>query len=91
MFLTFFTCLICNFRRILIDAGEPDKPQYISLLKTELSRRKAVLSDIFITHWHSDHVGGVPDVCREVTTGTLCHKMFCILKRLCEKQMKALK
>ncbi|KAH7886633.1 beta-lactamase-like protein [Phlebopus sp. FC_14] len=52
----------------LIDTGE-GKPEYIPLLESHLRRASADtdanlahVSDIIISHWHPDHVGGLPSV-----------------------------
>jgi glyoxylase-like metal-dependent hydrolase (beta-lactamase superfamily II) len=50
-------------KRILIDAGDPDKPDYVKLLNDTLKDLKASLSHILVTHWHNDHIGGVEGVC----------------------------
>ena len=50
-------------RRILIDTGEPNRPDYIELLHRTLSDLKARVQRILITHWHWDHIGGVEGVC----------------------------
>ena len=49
-------------RRILIDTGEPNRPDYLELLRTTLSQAKACISEIVITHWHLDHTGGIHGV-----------------------------
>lgn len=53
---------------ILLDAAE-GKPEYTSLLASALdtlapppSSSLAEISDIIISHWHGDHVGGLPSV-----------------------------
>lgn len=48
--------------RILIDTGEPNKPDYISLLQETLTSLKTRLNQVLITHWHYDHTGGVAEV-----------------------------
>lgn len=48
--------------RILCDAGESKKPDYISNLKQVLNDEKATISDIILTHYHYDHIGGVKDI-----------------------------
>lgn len=55
-----FCIFICS--RILCDTGESNKPDYIKHLKTVLNDEKATISDIILTHWHHDHIGGVKDV-----------------------------
>lgn len=46
----------------MCDTGEPKKPEYIKHLKSVLANEKATISDIIVTHWHHDHIGGVQDV-----------------------------
>ncbi|KAB0797143.1 hypothetical protein PPYR_08137 [Photinus pyralis] len=49
-------------RRILLDTGEGNTPQYVNSLKAVLHNEGCTLSHIFLSHWHNDHVGGVKDV-----------------------------
>lgn len=49
-------------RRILLDTGEGDIPQYINHLRAILINEGITLSHIFLSHWHHDHIGGVLDV-----------------------------
>ncbi|CAH0382067.1 unnamed protein product [Bemisia tabaci] len=48
--------------RILLDTGEPNIPEYIDILENLLQNEGATLSDIIVSHWHNDHIGGVKDV-----------------------------
>jgi len=48
-------------RRLLIDTGE-GKPEWLKLLKDTLASEKATLDKVVVTHWHSDHIGGLKDV-----------------------------
>ncbi|CEF69584.1 Beta-lactamase-like protein 2 [Strongyloides ratti] len=47
-------------KKVLIDTGEKNIPKYIDLLKEALGTCK--IDSIIITHWHGDHVGGIPDI-----------------------------
>lgn len=58
----YFNNFAFYFSRILCDTGEINKPDYISNLKKVLNDEKAIISDIILTHYHQDHIGGVKDV-----------------------------
>jgi len=49
-------------KRLLVDAGEKNVDEYIKNLSSVLRDENCSLSDLVITHWHHDHIGGVPDV-----------------------------
>ncbi|XP_050306840.1 endoribonuclease LACTB2 [Anthonomus grandis grandis] len=53
-------------RRILIDTGDADVPQYINHLRNVLTFEKIDIAHIFLTHWHHDHVGGLADILEEL-------------------------
>ncbi|XP_034175758.1 endoribonuclease LACTB2 [Osmia lignaria lignaria] len=49
--------------RILIDAGgRKTAKEYTKLLKKVLEEERAVVVHLIVTHWHSDHLGGVNQV-----------------------------
>lgn len=62
-----FHCIYSS--RILCDTGECEKPDYIKHLTKVLSDEKATISDIILTHWHYDHIGGVKDVFQSLDIG----------------------
>ncbi|BES88742.1 Metallo-beta-lactamase superfamily [Nesidiocoris tenuis] len=62
-------------RRILIDTGERDKPEYVALLSRVLRDEKVEGFDhILITHWHHDHIGGLDAVSAAVGPGFIVWK-----------------
>lgn len=61
--------IIIGARRLLLDAGESNNREYTTLLAETLSGMQVRISQIVITHWHHDHLGGLPDVLREVCQG----------------------
>ncbi|KAK6334287.1 hypothetical protein TWF730_003501 [Orbilia blumenaviensis] len=48
-------------KRLLIDAGE-GKPAWKTSLSSVLTSERATVSTAIITHWHGDHIAGVPDL-----------------------------
>ncbi|XP_027849690.2 beta-lactamase-like protein 2 homolog [Aphis gossypii] len=59
-------------RRILIDAGEPNFPEYIKNLQETMMKYNFQLDHIIISHWHSDHIGGVNNVLDMITNKNEC-------------------
>ncbi|KAI1289966.1 Endoribonuclease LACTB2 [Halotydeus destructor] len=49
-------------RRVLLDTGEEGNAEYVKLLKDTLNEKSIKLDHVVITHWHSDHIGGVSAV-----------------------------
>jgi ribonuclease/clavin/mitogillin len=45
----------------LIDTGE-GKPEWIASLKSVLEKENITIDKTILTHWHPDHVKGVPDL-----------------------------
>ncbi|CAI2183013.1 497_t:CDS:2 [Funneliformis geosporum] len=50
-------------RKFLLDTGE-GKPEYTQLLFDSLKKlgENIIISDIIISHWHTDHVGGIDSI-----------------------------
>ncbi|KAI1635792.1 putative metallo-beta-lactamase domain protein [Biscogniauxia mediterranea] len=59
-------------RRLLIDTGE-GKPSWIAALRRTLDEEKATVHQALITHWHPDHVKGIPHLL-EHSPQTTIHK-----------------
>ncbi|XP_076803420.1 endoribonuclease LACTB2-like [Clavelina lepadiformis] len=49
-------------KRMLIDTGNPDVPEYIENLKECLNDKNVSIEAVVLTHWHHDHVGGIKDL-----------------------------
>ncbi|EFX80676.1 hypothetical protein DAPPUDRAFT_303870 [Daphnia pulex] len=49
-------------RRILLDTGDGQVPEYFDLLQSVLKEQQATLDHILVSHWHPDHVGGVDKI-----------------------------
>lgn len=49
-------------RRILLDTGDENVPEYIGHLKQVLADERILINDIIVSHWHHDHIGGVDEV-----------------------------
>lgn len=52
----------------MLDTGDNDKPNYIENLKNVLKEENANIQTILLTHWHHDHIGGVPDILKLLET-----------------------
>ncbi|TVY84594.1 Lactamase-like protein ptaB [Lachnellula suecica] len=48
-------------RRLIIDSGQ-GIPDWADLISSTLTTTDVSLSHVFLTHWHGDHTGGVPDL-----------------------------
>lgn len=48
----------------MIDAGDPNVPEYQESVKAVLESENTTIDSIVVTHWHHDHIGGVPDLLR---------------------------
>ncbi|KAK2767076.1 hypothetical protein FQN54_006395 [Arachnomyces sp. PD_36] len=49
--------------RLIIDTGQ-GIPEWADLMSSTLAKSSIALSHVFLTHWHGDHTGGVPDLIR---------------------------
>ena len=49
--------------RLIIDTGQ-GIPDWANLISSTINTSKMSLSHVFLTHWHGDHTGGVPDLIR---------------------------
>jgi len=58
--------------RVLIDTGE-GKPTWKSNLQKVLKEENATVSTVILTHWHPDHIQGVPDV-KSICPSAIIHK-----------------
>ncbi|KAF2261002.1 Metallo-hydrolase/oxidoreductase [Lojkania enalia] len=59
-------------KRLLIDTGE-GKPEWIKSLRSVLDDEKIKIDKALLTHWHPDHIQGVPDLL-QVSSGTKVYK-----------------
>ena len=61
-------------KRLLIDTGSPDIPEYQYNLGSVLEKAGVSIERILLTHWHIDHVGGVRDVFNTIKATPTLHK-----------------
>lgn len=58
--------IISFFRRILLDAGDSNVAEYITNLQKVLNDENIHIDSIIVSHWHHDHVGGVPNILKDI-------------------------
>lgn len=58
-------------RRILLDTGDGQVPEYFDLLKSVLKEHQVTLDQIILTHWHPDHIGGVETIQQSISKGLI--------------------
>lgn len=64
-------------KRILIDTGNPGVTEYIDILKGYMQEKSIQISDILVTHWHPDHIGGVIGILDNLQPGSCkVHKIL---------------
>ena len=51
--------------RFLVDTGSGGHG-YVEYLRQALTQESCALQGIVVTHWHHDHIGGIPDIQREL-------------------------
>lgn len=59
-------------RRILLDTGDENVPEYIGHLKQVISDERILINDIIISHWHHDHIGGVDEILDAIENKDSC-------------------
>ncbi len=60
-------------RRILLDTGDGEIPEYFDLLQSVLKEHQVTLDHILVSHWHPDHIGGVGKIQEFINKGsTFC-------------------
>ncbi|XP_058468208.1 beta-lactamase-like protein 2 homolog [Malaya genurostris] len=59
-------------RRILVDTGDANVPEYVRNIKSTLFDERILINDIIISHWHHDHIGGVNDVLNVIENRDTC-------------------
>ncbi|KAH7393941.1 beta-lactamase-like protein [Phaeosphaeria sp. MPI-PUGE-AT-0046c] len=52
-------------KRLLIDTGE-GKPEWIASIKSVLEKENITIEKAILTHWHHDHIQGVPDLVKQI-------------------------
>lgn len=50
-----------------MDSSDANVPQYIKNLKQVLQEEACDIEHLVVSHWHHDHIGGVPDVLKITT------------------------
>ena len=58
----YYLNVVYSCRRILLDTGDGEQPEYFLNLKKSLNFDKISIKDIILSHWHPDHVGGTKEV-----------------------------
>lgn len=52
----------------MVDTGGGEQ-EYLRLLKEILNEQHLKIQEIIVTHWHKDHVGGIPGIFSQVLQG----------------------
>lgn len=56
-------------KRILVDTGDADVPEYVESLQETLKKFDCSIQEIILTHYHHDHVGGIANIWKDVLNG----------------------
>lgn len=67
----------------MLDAGDANVPQYISNLTSVLKDEACDIEHIVVSHWHHDHIGGVPEVLKLAGPGILFENLIELFTLLC--------